>query len=136
MNEIKLVLTKGDCVVETTESFYAFPDPDNCNPPAPLIGGNNEDINTNDPLDVVDFSIIPNLVQGNRAKLYFNGFDWSDVNELRILSLDGRIQKNEYNQESEEVLSIQTDDLGAGMYMVYIALENGTQLNKKFIVQR
>ena len=46
------------------------------------------------------------------------------------------MQKYDYNQESEEVLSIQTDDFSAGMYMIYIALENGTQLNKKFIVQR
>ena len=135
MNDIKLVVSKGDCVVESVESFYAFSNPDNCNPPAPLDGEDNENINTNNPLDMVDFSIIPNLVQGDRAKLYFNGFGWSDVNELRILSLDGRMQKYDYNQESEEVLSIQTDDFGAGMYMVYIALENGTQLNNKFIVQ-
>ena len=135
MNDIKLVVTKGDCVVESVESFYAFSNPDNCNPPAPLDGEDNEDINTNNPLDMVDFSIIPNLVQGEQAKLYFNGFGWSDVNELRILSLDGRIQKYDYSQESEEVLSIQTDDFSAGMYMIYIALENGTQLNKKFIVQ-
>ena len=65
----------------------------------------------------------------------FNDFGCSDLNELRILYIDGRMQEYDYNQESEEVLSIQTDNFGAGMYMIYIALENGTQLNKKFIVQ-
>ena len=45
------------------------------------------------------------------------------------------MQKYDYNQESEEILSIQTDDFGAGMYIVYIALENGAPFNKKFFVQ-
>ena len=135
INEIRMVVTKGDCVVESTDLFYVFDDPDQCNPLTPLQEDNNETIYTDSSLGMIDFSIIPNLVQTEQVKLSFNGFKWSEVDEFRIMSIEGKTQQYDINQESEEILSIHLDDFGSGMYMINIVLGNGTQLNKKFIVQ-
>ena len=135
INEIRMVVTKGDCVVESTDLFYVFDDPDQCNPLTPLLEDDNETIHTDSSLGMIDFSIIPNLVQTEQVKLSFKGFKWSEVNELQVLSMEGKTQQYDINQESEEVLSIQLDDFGSGIYMINIFLGDGTQLNKKFIVQ-
>lgn len=77
--------------------------------------------------DKISINIYP-IPASNQLSVSFSG----SVNEISLLDMQGKCLKNIFVQEGKDNLSINTEDLAAGLY--FLQLKNATSVERKKIV--
>ena len=133
-HEVDLIVIKDECTSYTTKTFYALDDVGLCGS-APNPGGDDQGLGfyTGQSPEYT-FSVIPTLIEHNRANILLDGFSVKDVADIHIISTSGQYSSLDYSERSGVDIQFETESIHSGIYIMKIQLINGQTLSKKFVV--